>query len=172
MKELEEKYRHQVNYTEEEILELEPVLTEESGFGYSRRKRDVETEFLSELNCGQTKCTFISCVIGPLEKKGFTLIKIRSRLWVRTLDKIKRNDVEISSKLVTKVTKLPYGVNPEYLGFKTHHVTTQVEIFRYFLRIHLDFTKYFYFKLIHISIFLNINIFLRSLISRLYGLCI
>ena len=127
MKELEEKYRNNVNYTSgEEIKEPEPNLVDEPGFGYSRRKRDVETEFLSELNCGQTKCTFISCVIGPLEKKGFTLIKIRSRLWVRTLDKIKRNDVEISSKLVTKVTKLPYGVNPEYLGFKTHHVTTQV----------------------------------------------
>jgi hypothetical protein len=27
---------------------------------------------------------------------------------------------------VSRVTKLPYGVNPEYLGFKIHHVTTQV----------------------------------------------
>ena len=75
MKELEEKYRHQVNYTEEDILELEPVLNEESGFGYSRRKRDVETEFLSELNCGQTKCTFISCVIDLRKTLIFKILK-------------------------------------------------------------------------------------------------
>ena len=91
-----------------------------------RRKRDLETEFLSELNCGPTRCSFVSCTIGPLAKREFTLIKLRSRLWVRTLDGIRRNDVEISSKLVTRVTQLPYGVNPEYLGYKTHHVTTQV----------------------------------------------
>ena len=92
----------------------------------TRTSRDLDAQFLSELDCGPTKCSFISCVVGPLDKKGFTLIKLRSRLWVRTLDKVPRNDVEISSKLVTRVTKLPYGVNPEYLGYKVHHVTTQV----------------------------------------------
>ena len=92
----------------------------------NRPKRDVESEFLSELNWGSTKCTFVSCLVGPLGKREYTLIKLRSRLWVRTLDSIHRNDVEISSKLVTRVTKLPYGVDPAYLGYKTHHVTTQV----------------------------------------------
>ena len=91
-----------------------------------RKRRDLEADFLAELNCGETQCTFISCKIGPLAKRSYTLLRLRSRLWVRTLDTIKRNDVEISSKLVSRVTKLPYGVNPEYLGFKTHHVTTQV----------------------------------------------
>jgi len=86
----------------------------------------VDTEFLSELNCGLTQCTFISCVIGPLAKKEFTLFKVKSRLWVRTLNEIQRNDIEISSKLVSRVTKLPYGVNPSYLGYQTHVVTTQV----------------------------------------------
>ena len=86
----------------------------------------VNTEFLSELNCGLTQCTFISCVIGPLAKKEFTLFKVKSRLWVRTLNEIQRNDIEISSKLVSRVTKLPYGVNPSYLGYQTHVVTTQV----------------------------------------------
>ena len=87
---------------------------------------EADTEFLSELNCGLTQCTFISCVIGPLAKKEFTLFKVKSRLWVRTLNEIQRNDIEISSKLVARVTKLPYGVNPSYLGYQTHVVTTQV----------------------------------------------
>ena len=81
---------------------------------------------MAELNCGETQCTFVSCRIGPLAKRSYTLIRLRSHLWVRSLDNIKRNDVEISSKLVSRVIKLPYGVNPEYLGFKSHHVTTQV----------------------------------------------
>lgn len=87
---------------------------------------EADTDFLSELNCGLTQCTFISCVIGPLAKKEFTLFKVKSRLWVRTLNEIQRNDIEISSKLVSRVTKLPYGVNPSYLGYQTHVVTTQV----------------------------------------------
>merc|ERR1711976_146211 len=96
-----------------------------------RQRRSIETTesdtgFLSELNCGLTQCTFISCVIGPLAKKEFTLFKVKSRLWVRTLNEIQRNDIEISSKLVSRVTKLPYGVNPSYLGYQTHVVTTQV----------------------------------------------
>ena len=59
----------------------------------------------------------------------FTLFKVKSRLWVRTLNEIQRKDIEISSKLVSRVTKLPYGVNPSYLGYQTHVVTTQVGIF-------------------------------------------
>ena len=90
---------------------------------------ETETEFLSELNCGLTQCSFISCKIGPLAKREFTLFKVKSRLWVRTLNEIQRKDIEISSKLVSRVTKLPYGVNPSYLGYQTHVVTTQVGIF-------------------------------------------
>ena len=89
---------------------------------------DVDSGFLSELNCGLTQCTFISCVIGPLRKREFTLFTVKSRLWVRTLNEIQRNDIEISSKLVSRVTKLPYGVNPSYLGYQTHVVTTQVRL--------------------------------------------
>merc|ERR1719384_1790168 len=92
----------------------------------SGRMSEADSEFLSELNCGLTQCTFISCTIGPLAKKEFTLFKIKSRLWVRTLNEIQRTDIEISSKLVSRVTKLPYGVNPSYLGYQTHVVTTQV----------------------------------------------
>ena len=92
----------------------------------SQFSSEIDTDFLSELNCGLTQCTFISCVIGPLAKKEYTLFKIKSRLWVRTLNEIQRNDIEISSKLVSRVTKLPYGVNPSYLGYQTHVVTTQV----------------------------------------------
>ena len=102
---------------------------------------EADTDFLSELNCGLTQCTFISCVIGPLAKKEFTLFKVKSRLWVRTLNEIQRNDIEISSKLVSRVTKLPYGVNPSYLGYQTHVVTTQVTgrlfAFKFFANLNL-----------------------------------
>ena len=85
-----------------------------------------DTDFLSELNCGPTRCTFLACTVGPLAKRQFTLLKVRSRLWVRTLDRVERNDIEISSKLTARVTRLPYGVNPAYLGHRSHLVTTQV----------------------------------------------
>ena len=97
--------------------------------GSAQISSETETEFLSELNCGLTQCSFISCTIGPLAKKEYTLFKVKSRLWVRTLNEIQRKDIEISSKLVSRVTKLPYGVNPSYLGYQTHVVTTQVGIF-------------------------------------------
>ena len=87
---------------------------------------EAEAAFLQELHCGLSQCTFISCTIGPLAKKQFVLFRIKSRLWVRSLLEIPRTDIEISSKLVTRVTKLPYGVNPAYLGHRTHLVTTQV----------------------------------------------
>jgi len=95
------------------------------------QRNSAETEasnnqLLSELNCGLTQCTFISCIIGPLSKNEFTLFKVKSRLWVRNLDEMERNELEISSKLVAQVTSLPYGVSPTYLGYKTHIVTTQV----------------------------------------------
>ena len=51
-----------------------------------------ETEFLSELNFGLTQCSFISCTIGPLAKKEYTLFKVKSKLWVRTLNEIQRKD--------------------------------------------------------------------------------
>jgi hypothetical protein len=64
--------------------------------------------------------------VGPLAKRQFTLFKVRSRLWVRTLERVERTDLEISSKLAARVTRLPYGVNPAYLGHRSHLVTTQV----------------------------------------------
>lgn len=93
----------------------------------ARPRRDAETDFLADVNCGSSRrCTLISCRVGPLEKRQFTLFKVRSRLWVRSLEQVPRNDIEISSKLVTRVTQLPYGVNPSYLGHRVHLVTTQV----------------------------------------------
>ena len=36
-------------------------------------------------------------------------------------------DVMISSKLVSRVTELPYGVDPDYLPLKSEKVTTRME---------------------------------------------
>jgi hypothetical protein len=135
-----------VEVREEFPGELEDLLpqNDEPGQGRARRQSGEEdtadTEFLSELNCGPTRCTFIACTVGPLAKRQFTLIKVRSRLWIRTLDRVERNDIEISSKLTGRVTRLPYGVNPAYLGHRSHLVTTQVskvahtQIPKYFLK--------------------------------------
>ena len=87
---------HEIDFVEDE--NLFNVLTQ----GAQRQKRSIETsdkkirpgsaqissetetEFLSELNCGLTQCSFISCTIGPLAKKEYTLFKVMSRLWIRT----------------------------------------------------------------------------------------
>jgi len=114
---LQRPKRLAVSAEEEEVsMEARDLMGEVAG----------DEAFLAQLNCGLSQCTFISCTIGPLAKKQFTLFKVKSRLWVRSLLEIPRTDIEISSKLVARVTKLPYGVNPAYLGHRTHLVTTQV----------------------------------------------
>jgi len=43
------------------------------------------------------------------------------------LQKYSGKDVEISSKLLARVTELPYNVNPDFLSFKKLEVVTSVE---------------------------------------------
>ncbi|XP_071748124.1 integrin alpha-PS2 isoform X2 [Lepeophtheirus salmonis] len=85
----------------------------------------------SHLNCGQTKCTLIYCSIGPLHKREFALFRLRSRLWSKTISELAKSngqkDFEISSKLISRVTDLPYGMDPVYLGFESLRITTHVQ---------------------------------------------
>ena len=68
----------------------------------------------------------IKCTIGPLEKDESVLFKIRSRLFTETQVKNYAEKVKISSKLVTRVTRLPFLVPEEHLAFQSHSVTTTV----------------------------------------------
>eukprot|EP00092_Neocalanus_flemingeri_P075464 GFUD01093478.1.p1 GENE.GFUD01093478.1~~GFUD01093478.1.p1 ORF type:complete len:1604 (-),score=365.26 GFUD01093478.1:1523-5899(-) len=91
-----------------------------------RPKRSL-AEFQSELeNCGSSSCTIIKCTIGPLEKDESVLFKVRSRLFTETQVKNYAEKVKISSKLVTRVTKLPFLVDEKHLAFQSHSVTTTV----------------------------------------------
>ena len=42
------------------------------------------------------------------------------------LQKFSGDNVNISSKLLTRVTQLPYNVNPSYLRYKTNEIVTTV----------------------------------------------
>jgi len=93
----------------------------------SQRPKRSLAEFQSELDtCGEKTCTIIKCTIGPLEKDESVLFKVRSRLFTETQVKNYAEKVKISSKLVTRVTKLPFLVDERHLAFQTHVVTTTV----------------------------------------------
>jgi len=93
---------------------------------YRRRSRRSLAQFEEELaGCG-SRCTVIKCTIGPLEKEEQVLFKIHSRLFTETQIKNYAEKVKISSKLVTKVTQLPFPVPDEHLALQTHSVNTIV----------------------------------------------
>ena len=98
---------------------------EEREIEHQRYRRSL-AEFEAELkNCGD-RCTVIKCTIGPLEKDESVLFKVRSRLFTETQIKNYAEKVTISSKLVTRVTRLPFLVPEEHLASQSHSVTTVV----------------------------------------------
>ncbi|XP_045133240.1 integrin alpha-PS2-like isoform X2 [Portunus trituberculatus] len=104
-----------------------------SSYGYSghhsRRTREVDgsQEWEDTIsNCGMTHCIRIRCTAGPLEEQDIVFVYVRSRLVLATLQEYPYDDVSISSRMVARVTSLPYGVNPRDLEVKTKDVTTPV----------------------------------------------
>lgn len=92
----------------------------------SRSKRSI-AEFQAELDsCGGKTCTIIKCTVGPLKEDESVQFAVRSRLFTETQVKNYAEKVKISSKLVTRVTKLPFLVDEKHLAFQTHVVTTTV----------------------------------------------
>lgn len=81
-------------------------------------KRD--QELIDHLNCGPTKCTHMACTVGPLKKKESVVFRIYSRLWSSTISRLSHHQYEISSRLVSVVTKLPHNVDPSFLDIKTY----------------------------------------------------
>jgi hypothetical protein len=52
--------------------------------------------------------------------------EIYSRLHLQTPE-FQGKDMNISSKLITRVTQLPYNVDPGYLKFKKYEIVTTIE---------------------------------------------
>ena len=91
-----------------------------------RPKRSL-AEFQAELDsCSPGSCTVIKCTVGPLEKDESVLFKVRSRLFTETQVQNPAEKVKISSKLITRVTKLQFLVDERHLALQTHTVTTTV----------------------------------------------
>merc|ERR1719510_2667628 len=69
----------------------------------------------------------MACTVGPLRKKESVVFRIYSRLWSSTISRLSSHDqYEISSRLVSVVTKLPHNVDPSFLDIKSYTVTSKV----------------------------------------------
>ncbi|GFV97529.1 integrin alpha-PS2 [Trichonephila clavipes] len=114
-----------------ELHDDEHFLEEEMEYFRKRRSlpqnfTDRNPAFQDEMSCGPTLCTKIRCSVFNLTKDEQVIFTIRSRLWKNTLDELGLDDVQISSKLVSRVTSLPHDVDPSFLGYKALFVTTKV----------------------------------------------
>ena len=77
----------------------------------SRSKRRVN-DFEREIDCPANRCSLMRCTVGPLMKDDSVVFKIRSRLFTQTQIENYAKSVTISSKLVARITRLPYQANP------------------------------------------------------------
>jgi len=68
----------------------------------------------------------IRCKIGPLEPNQGVIFRVRARLFTQTLLEKYAQSVQISSKLVTRITQLPFMADPETISYQTQQVTTEV----------------------------------------------
>jgi len=90
-----------------------------------RQKRSTEEFEAEKAECGD-RCTIIECTVGPLKKDESVVFKVRSRLFTATQVKNYQEKVTITSKLITRVTKLPFQVQDEFLAHQSQSVTTTV----------------------------------------------
>ena len=98
-------------------VEMEWSSETRSQLAVSTSSRD--QDLLDQLDCGPTKCTHMACTVGPLAKKESVVFRIYSRLWSNTISRLSHHQYEISSRLVSIVTKLPHNVDPSFLDIKT-----------------------------------------------------
>ena len=78
-----------------------------------------DQKLIDQLDCGPTKCTHMACTVGPLRKRESVVFRIYSRLWSSTISRLSHHQYEISSRLVSVVTKLPHNVDPSFLDIKS-----------------------------------------------------
>lgn len=81
-------------------------------------------ELMKELStCNSTKCAILKCYAGPLVNDDRAFIGLRTRLVAYTLDKNTLSvPLNISSKVVARITKLPYIGAPQEKPLKTFEV--------------------------------------------------
>lgn len=65
-----------------------------------RLRRSQRRRLEDELSCGPTNCTRVMCTVSPFRAKSNIIIRVRSRLWVDTIEKLGRSEVKITSRLV------------------------------------------------------------------------
>ncbi|XP_021948515.1 integrin alpha-PS2 isoform X2 [Folsomia candida] len=81
-----------------------------------------------ELRCGPTECIKIRCRIHELASGSSILFMLRSRVFSRTIvEEFGGEHVNVSSKIIARVTQLPYNVDPSYLKFKKYEIVTTIE---------------------------------------------
>ncbi|CAG7835819.1 unnamed protein product [Allacma fusca] len=95
---------------------------------YERNRRSLTGGWRTkDTNCGPVKCIHIKCKIGELDAGQSVVIALRGRVWSRTLqEKFQGENMNVSSKLLTKVTHLPYNVDPSYLKYKSNEIFSTV----------------------------------------------
>ncbi|XP_067127479.1 integrin alpha-PS2-like isoform X1 [Centruroides vittatus] len=85
-----------------------------------------EDPYIKELICEPTLCTRFRCTIYELAENEHVIFVIRSRLWKDTIDQLGFSDVQISSKLVTRITSLPYDVETSSYSYKVYSIFTRL----------------------------------------------
>jgi len=92
-----------------------------------RRQADDTQDSLEDMDCGPVTCSRVRCVVGPLSKDQEAWIAFRSRLWVQTLKKFAYHpEVQLSSMMAGRVSKLPHIGAPDQSAVHTHEVVTTV----------------------------------------------
>lgn len=105
---------------------VEPGFEDQYRHKRSKRQLPYGGAFDGELNCDPSSCTMIQCKIGPLEKNKGVIFRVRSRLFTQTLIEKYAQSVQISSKLVARITQLPFMADPMTISYQTQQVTTEV----------------------------------------------
>ncbi|XP_064455388.1 integrin alpha-PS2-like [Ornithodoros turicata] len=93
-----------------------------------RNVRNLEDrEFQSEQDCGELpRCAVFRCVAHNLTAGDVVVLTVNSRLWQQTIAKMSQEKFQISSKMVSRVTQLQYGLRPDFIPYKVHYVSTTV----------------------------------------------
>ncbi|CAB3370851.1 Hypothetical predicted protein [Cloeon dipterum] len=104
--------------------------TDYSGEGsyedYSGAERDEQRELEDAIKCGPTVCTKIKCIVGPFSKDQEVWVAFRGRVFAETLKALSNQNLKVSSLLASRITKLPYIGQPDFMEVKKYEVMTEV----------------------------------------------
>ncbi|CAH0555707.1 unnamed protein product [Brassicogethes aeneus] len=78
------------------------------------------------IKCNSTRCVYIKCNVGTLEKEKEVSIALRSRINMRVLRELKSQTLKFSSMMVGRISKLPYIGRPREQPLHNHEIFTEV----------------------------------------------